>query len=349
MSLAVTDLHKRYGDVRAVDGVTLTVADGERLALLGPSGCGKSTLLRLVAGLEAPDGGAVELDGADITRQPAERRGFGVVFQDYALFPHLDVGGNVAFALVERRVAREAAAATVKRLLAMVGLAGLERRRVLELSGGQQQRVALARALAHQPRLVLLDEPLSNLDEALREELKHDITALLDSLGTQAIYVTHDQAEAFSVADQVAVMRSGRIVQVGAAEELLERPRGAWLARFLGHDNVWEGTAAQALAAAAGTRAGPGGLLLRADLVGLEPPDSGATVGAVSARVAGVRPAALGLDLELEVAAWGGERLRWQGHRREVVAAFGHRHPRPGDEVALKLPGTAWAALVEEA
>src|SRR5690606_12144334 len=224
MSLFLDALSKRYGDVRAVDGVTLSLADGETLALLGPSGCGKSTLLRLTAGLEPPDAGRVVLDGQDVTHLPPQRRRFGMVFQDYALFPHLDVERNVAFGLVERRRPPEERRRRTAELLDLVGLTGLERRRVTELSGGQQQRVALARALAPDPSVLLLDEPLSNLDEALRPALKEGLREILGQLGTHAVYVTHDQTEAFTIADRVGVMREGRVVQVGTREELLERP-----------------------------------------------------------------------------------------------------------------------------
>lgn len=347
MSLILTGLTKRYGETRAVSDLSLTVASGETVALLGPSGCGKSTLLRLVAGLESPDSGSLTMDGDDITHLRADRRGFGVVFQDYALFPHLSVAGNVGFGLVERRVERDVVAATTSRLLGMVGLAGFERRRVDQLSGGQQQRVALARALAHEPRLLLLDEPLSNLDEALREELKDLVAALLDELGTQAIYVTHDQREAFGVADRVAVMRAGRLVQVGTRAELLERPRDAWLARFLGYDNVWEGPAADALAHAAGTTAGRGGLALRSDLLSLRPPDA---PNGMAGTVVAVRPAALQIALEIEVSAWespawGAVSVRWEGHQRELDALAPGWAPALGDEVALAVPSHAWLPL----
>lgn len=344
MSLVLTALSKRYGEVKAVDGVSLTLAASETVALLGPSGCGKSTLLRLVAGLERPDAGSVVLGGEDITDLPPYRRDFGVVFQDYALFPHLDVAANVGFALVERRARPSDVAGTVERLLGSVGLRGLARRRVDELSGGQQQRVALARALAHEPRLLLLDEPLSNLDEALREELKYLIARLLAELGTQALYVTHDQREAFGLADRVAVMREGKLVQVGTRAELLESPRGAWLARFLGYDNVWQGEEASALAAAAGVAAGPGGLALRSDLVAVADADA---IGTVAARVTSVRSAGLQLSLDLTVAAWGGLEVIWEGHQREFDAVLAGREPTPGDEVGLQVPTAAWIGLVE--
>ncbi len=240
MSLAVEGLAKRYGTTQAVAGVSFALSSGETLALLGPSGCGKSTLLRLVAGLEPPDEGKVQFAGRDITHTPPQRRGFGMVFQDYALFPHLNVAENVAFGLRERGWAREARRKRVAELLAQVGLAGFERRRVYELSGGQQQRVALARALAPKPALLLLDEPLSNLDLTLRNDLKLLLKDLLSALDVSAIYVTHDQGEAFTLAERVALMREGKLVQVAPPAELYARPASRWAARFLGHPNLFD-------------------------------------------------------------------------------------------------------------
>jgi thiamine transport system ATP-binding protein len=230
--LAVEDLTVRYGALAAVSGVDLAIRDGEVLALLGPSGCGKSTLLRAVAGLEPAEGGAIRWDGTDLAGVPVHRRGFGLVFQDGQLFPHRDVAGNVAFGLRMRRMTGRAE--RVAELLDLVGLAGYERRRVTELSGGEAQRVALARALAPRPRLLLLDEPLSALDRALREQLAMDLAGLLRVAGATALVVTHDHDEAFTLADRVAVMRTGRIVQTGAPEEVWRRPADEETARFLG-------------------------------------------------------------------------------------------------------------------
>jgi thiamine transport system ATP-binding protein len=207
------------------------VTDGEVLALLGPSGCGKSTLLRAVAGLEAPASGVVCWDDVDLAGVPVHRRGFGLVFQDGQLFPHRDVAGNVAFGLRMRKIAP---GSRVSELLAQLGLAGYERRRVTELSGGEQQRVALARALAPRPRLLLLDEPLSALDRALREQLALDLARVLRESGTTALVVTHDHDEAFTLADRVALMRAGRITQVGRPEEVWRYPADKATARFLG-------------------------------------------------------------------------------------------------------------------
>ncbi|GIG23443.1 ABC transporter [Cellulomonas chitinilytica] len=230
----------RYGPTTAVDGVTLHVAPGEVVALLGPSGCGKSSLLRAVAGLEPLAGGSVAFDGVGVDRIPVHRRGFGLMFQDGQLFAHRDVAGNVAYGLpatgVRRSSSRRADIARVDELLDLVGLAGYGPRPVATLSGGERQRVALARALAPTPRLLLLDEPLSALDRALRERLAVDLRAVLVATGTTAVLVTHDQDEAFAVADRVAVMRAGRLLQVDAPADLWRRPRSREVAEFLGYE-----------------------------------------------------------------------------------------------------------------
>ncbi|QAA76559.1 MAG: hypothetical protein BIP78_0793 [Candidatus Bipolaricaulis sibiricus] len=236
--LEVRGLTKRFGPVVAVENFSLAVADGEILALLGPSGCGKTTVLRIVAGLERPDAGRVVLAGRDATDWPPERRGVGLVFQSYALFPHLSVGANVAYGLRFRGGDRKG---RVRELLALVGLSGFERRRPHELSAGQQQRVALARALAPEPRVLLLDEPLSALDAALRKDLRAELRGLLGKLGTTSLYVTHDQEEALALADRVAVMREGRVEQVASPEELYHRPKTPFVASFLGRANLWPG------------------------------------------------------------------------------------------------------------
>lgn len=216
----------------AVEDVTVEVGAGEVLTLLGPSGCGKSSLLRAVAGLEPLAEGRVSWDGQDLADVPVHRRGFGLMFQDGQLFPHRDVAGNVAFGL---QMARRRDRARVSELLELVGLSGYERRPISTLSGGEQQRVALARALAPQPRLLLLDEPLSALDRGLRERLAVEIAEILRATGTTAVYVTHDHDEAFTVAHRVALMRAGRIVQIGSPDELWAAPVDAEAARFLGY------------------------------------------------------------------------------------------------------------------
>ena len=226
----------------ALDRVTIEVAEGEIVTVLGPSGSGKSTLLRVVAGLQRPDSGRVLLDGEDISSVPAHRRGIGLVFQDHALFPHRDVWGNVAFGLRMRREPRPDVERRVRECLELVGLGGYERRSVVTLSGGEQQRVALARALAPEPRVILLDEPLGSLDRRLRDRLLEDLTAIFERLHVTALHVTHDRAEAFALGDRVAVMRAGRIVQVGTPDQVWATPADEDIARFLGL-NVLDGKA----------------------------------------------------------------------------------------------------------
>jgi len=356
VSLELRGLTKRFGAVTAVDNVSLTLGAGETVALLGPSGCGKSTLLRLVAGLERPDAGRLLLAGQDVTAVPPQRRDVGMVFQTYALFPHLDVAGNVAFGMVEDRVPAAERAARVTELLALVGLAGLGSRRVDRLSGGQQQRVALARALAPDPGMLLLDEPLSNLDEQLRQALKGELARLLGALGKRALYVTHDQSEAFALADRVALMRAGRIVQVGAGEELLERPVSGWAARFLGHENVFDAAPAGVLTS--GRTGAVGAALFRADLAQLLPLQDAADVGVdaramhtqagealtVDAQVAAAQRDGLGWRLLLDVPTWG-VTVVWRGFDRELAAVG---TPQPGLRLRLAAPPEAWRELPGE-
>ncbi|HEY8497533.1 MAG TPA: ABC transporter ATP-binding protein [Limnochordales bacterium] len=242
--LQLIKLTKRFGAVTAVDGVSLDIAQGEFVTLLGPSGCGKTTILRMIAGLETPDDGRIVVSGNDITFTPANRRGFGMVFQNYALFPHLTVMENVAFGLRARGESQATVEREVKRALELVRLAGFEHRKPSQLSGGQQQRVALARALAARPEILLLDEPLSNLDAQLREETRAEILRLQKDFGITAIYVTHDQAEAFALSDRIAVMNRGRVEQIGTPAEIYSRPANAFVARFLGSVNVLAGSVA---------------------------------------------------------------------------------------------------------
>jgi iron(III) transport system ATP-binding protein len=236
--LSLQNLSKRYGDSIAVADLSLDIEQKEFFGLLGPSGCGKTTCLRLIAGLETPDTGRVEFDGRDITALSPERRGFGMVFQNYALFPHLNVFENVAFGLRARKRPKTEVAERVANALASVQLPGYERRAVTELSGGQQQRVAIARAISIEPALLLFDEPLSNLDVALREETRGELRELVSKLGLTAVYVTHDQEEAFALCDRISVMKEGRILQTGAPRELYERPALITVARFLGRNNL---------------------------------------------------------------------------------------------------------------
>jgi thiamine transport system ATP-binding protein len=232
--LRVENAVVRFDGRAAVDDVDLTVGDGETLAILGPSGCGKTTLLRAIAGLQTLDAGTIRWDGDDVGGVPPHERNFGFMFQEYALFPHRNVGGNVEFGLRMHGLDRATRSARVDEVLDLVGLAGFQDRAVATLSGGEQQRVALARALAVNPRLLMLDEPLGALDREWRARLVDEIRTLLDRAGLAAIYVTHDHAEAFAVANRVVVMRSGRVVQAGSARDVWARPATPWVAEFLG-------------------------------------------------------------------------------------------------------------------
>jgi len=240
-------LTKRYGDVAAVQGLDLEVAPAELVALLGPSGCGKTTTLRLVAGFLAPESGEIWVGDRRLssaaTVVPPERRRMAMIFQSYALWPHLTVAQNVAYGLRFNGVPRGDRERRVREILRVVQLGGYESRYPGELSGGQQQRVAVARALVVEPEILLLDEPLSNLDANLREEMRFEIRRLHESFGITTLYVTHDQAEALVISDRVAVLQHGRVAQIGAAEELFERPRTRFVAEFIGKSNLIEGVA----------------------------------------------------------------------------------------------------------
>jgi len=239
--LALRNLGKRYGDFHAVRDVSLTVADGEFMVLLGPSGCGKTTTLRMVAGFVEPSTGSVTLGGGDVTVLPPWKRNAGMVFQSYALFPHLSVAGNVAFGLEMRNLARADVARRVEETLALVRLQGYGARLPRQLSGGQQQRVALARALAIRPDVLLLDEPLSNLDAKLRQEVRVEIRELQRQLGLTTVMVTHDQEEALTMADRLVVMNDGAVHQVGSQRDLYERPADRFVAGFVGRSTFLDG------------------------------------------------------------------------------------------------------------
>ncbi len=236
--VSIERIIKRFGDLVAVNEVSLHIKRGEFFSLLGPSGCGKTTLLRTIAGFEAPDSGIIRIEGADITGATPQQRPTAMVFQNYALFPTMTVGENVAYGLKVRKVEKGEIERRVNESLARVDLAGLSKKPVTQLSGGQQQRVALARALAVRPSVILFDEPLSNLDVALREQTRRELKLLQKELGTTSIYVTHDQQEALALSDRIAVMRNGTLQQVGTPEHLYRQPDSAFVAGFLGGSNI---------------------------------------------------------------------------------------------------------------
>ena len=246
IDVSLRDVRKSYGDVIAVDGITLDVPRGAFISLLGPSGCGKTTTLRIVAGFERPNRGDVLIRGQRVTNVPPYRRDYGMVFQNFALFPHLTIADNVAFGLRMRRVDRASRTRQVREALALVKLAGFESRYPDQLSGGQQQRVALARALVLHPAVLLLDEPLGSLDKKLREEMQVEIRDLQRQFAISTIFVTHDREEALTMSDAIAVMNHGVIEQFGAPRETFERPRTEFVARFMGAENVLEGRVAAA-------------------------------------------------------------------------------------------------------
>lgn len=281
--LSLSDVRVAYGSTAAVDDVSLDLPAGEVLAVLGPSGCGKSTLLRAVAGLERLSAGTITFDGSDLAGVPTHRRGFALMFQDGQLFGHKTVAANVAYPLRIRHRSRTGTARRVGELLDLVGLSGYDDRMPATLSGGERQRVALARALAVQPRLLLLDEPLSALDKSLRERLAQDLRDILTRAGTTALLVTHDHEEAFAVADRMALMRNGRLVQQGALVDVWEHPVDAEAAAFLGYATVLSGEAARTVLDAAGIDAG-GQVALRRSAIRVR--DDGPLTGSVvSSRV----------------------------------------------------------------
>jgi thiamine transport system ATP-binding protein len=324
--LEVQQATVRFGGLVALDRLTMSMADGEVVAVLGPSAAGKTTLLRAVAGLQALDEGRVLWDGTDLTMVPPHRRGFGLVFQDFALFPHLDVGRNVEFGLRMQGIAPEERRRRAAEALARVELAGMERRPVATLSGGQAQRVALARALAPEPRLLLLDEPLGSLDRTLRERLTGELRRLLSGLGVTTLYVTHDQQEAFGLADRVVLVGAGRALQIGTPEELWHSPASEQVADFLGLHNLLAAmvqggraaTAAGPIPVPPGTPAGSARLLVRPGAFHLDP--GGTIEGVVRSRLF------RGDDYSVEVEAGG-----------VLLEALLPRAPRPGERVQLRV------------
>jgi spermidine/putrescine transport system ATP-binding protein len=240
--IRLTDLTKDFREVRAVDRVSLDIRSGEFFSMLGPSGCGKTTTLRMIGGFELPTAGRIELRGRDVTTEPPDKRPVNMVFQNYALFPHLDVASNIAFGLRRKSVEKSEIARRVGEALELVHLSGYDRRKPNQLSGGQQQRVALARALVNRPNVLLLDEPLGALDLKLRKALQVELKRVQSEVGITFVYVTHDQEEALTMSDRIAVMNAGRVEQLGTPEELYERPRTRFVADFIGTTNLLLGT-----------------------------------------------------------------------------------------------------------
>lgn len=242
-SLQLSKIVKSFGDKQVLDRVTFDIRQGEIVALLGPSGCGKSTLLSIIAGIENPDQGEIFWMGTPINDMPTHRRGFGLMFQENVLFPHMNVFENVAFGLEMNGIEKDAIRIKVSEILALVGLQGLEGRNVNSLSGGEQQRVALARSLAPQPKLLMLDEPLGSIDRSLRERLMGELRSILRRINQTAIYVTHDQEEAFAIADRIVLMQAGKVEQIGRPEEIFRQPTTLFAAQFLGLTNLISGVA----------------------------------------------------------------------------------------------------------
>jgi putative spermidine/putrescine transport system ATP-binding protein len=311
-SVRIENCGKTFADgTQALEPATLEIARGETLVLLGPSGCGKTTMLRIIAGLELPDaGGKVLFDGKDMTLVPIEKRNVGMVFQSYALFPNMNVADNIGYGLKIRGVAAKERASRVAELVALTNITGLENRRIDQLSGGQRQRVALARAVAIRPGILLLDEPLTALDAALRDRLRGELNRLLRALGITAIYVTHDQAEAMELGDRVVVMRKGAIVQIGSPREIYFAPRNRFVAEFVGAANVIEAPLAD------------GHLLLPG---GRQPVDAAASLPAA---VAMIRPETVGI-VEAGTAPLTGiiDSVSFVGDRQRLVVSGAAQKP----------------------
>jgi len=356
--LVLDGLDKHFADLHVLDSVCLAVESGEVLALLGPSGSGKTTLLRLLAGFEVPDAGRILIGGQDVAPLPPARRRFGMVFQHYALFPHLTVGENVAFGLENRGLPPVEIQRNVSDALRLVDLTGFERRRPGEISGGQQQRVALARALATEPRVLLLDEPLSNLDPALRERTRRELRAAIERVGITTVLVTHEQEEAFDLGDRVAVLHRGRLDQVGYPEELYETPATRFVATFVGRASVLGG---RLLGAGTGVRLDAAGadwpVALAAGAAAVPAPGEAVDVvvrpealafvdagsaGAAAGRVTGRRYAGVFTLYRVELAAADGS---WAAAgAAEVEVAVSERGLAAGAAPAVRPGDRVWVA-----
>jgi putative spermidine/putrescine transport system ATP-binding protein len=335
--LELIELTKMYGSIAAVDRLNLSVAAGELVAFLGPSGCGKTTTLRMVAGFVDPTSGAIRVQGRDITGLAPNKRDMGMVFQSYALFPHMTVTRNIAFGLYARGVPRSEVALRVTAALELVGLVGMEDRYPRQLSGGQQQRVALARVLALRPKLLLFDEPLSNLDAKLRVQMRHEIRRLQKEVGITALFVTHDQEEAMTIADRIVVINRGRIEQAGTPGEIYDHPATRFVADFIGTANLIAGTVRNGcfqstrgleLPLPPGTAAHERhmALAIRPEKVDIEPrPSPGQLTGTITRRTR------LGSVIEYELVLTSGESIIVQEHGRSGV----NEH-EPGTNVGLQ-------------
>ena len=359
--LKVVSISRAFAGTPVLQDVSFEADQGEVVCLLGPSGCGKTTLLRIVAGLETADAGRVTFEGRPLEGVPVHRRGFGLMFQEYALFPHKDVAANVAFGLRMQSLSRAQVADRVSEMLELVGLEGYGDRRVYELSGGEQQRVALARSLAPGPRLLMLDEPLGSLDRALREELMGELRVILKRVGVTSIYVTHDQQEAFAVSDRVIILRRGRVMQQGTPQDVYFHPASPWVARFLGLSNLVPGRVVA-------SEPGPGGettvrvrsSLGQMTLRSAEPlrPDQGVTVliRPEAARLAGKHPAEGECVVEgiVRGCSFRGSQTRLEVHHPPDVdlvfdiASGGQRLPEAGEPISFSLRPAAISLLAEE-
>jgi len=328
---------------RALEPATLDIARGETLVLLGPSGCGKTTMLRIIAGLELPDaGGKVLFDGKDMTSVPIEKRNVGMVFQSYALFPNMSVADNIGYGLKIRGMPREARASRVAELVALTNITGLENRRIDQLSGGQRQRVALARAVAIRPGILLLDEPLTALDAALRERLRGELNRLLRALGITAIYVTHDQAEAMELGDRVVVMRKGAIAQIGSPREIYFAPESRFVAEFIGAANIIEAPVENGHLVLPGGRQPVGGDANLAAAVAMVRPE---TIGIVDA---GTTP----LSGTIDSVSFTGDRQRivvsGASHKSLTVDAPNTIKAEAGERIGLSIASEAVRLLPPE-
>ena len=334
-AIEFTGVEKHYGETRAVAGIDFAIARGELVTFLGPSGCGKTTTLRLIAGLELPTAGTILIGGRDVSREPASSRNVGMVFQSYALFPHMSVLDNVAYAPVIRGGDRREAQARAREILAMLGLDGLGARLPSELSGGQQQRVAVARAIVQQPDVLLFDEPLSNVDAKLRRRVRAEIRDLQQRFGLTAVYVTHDQEEALAVSDRIVVMDHGRIAQIGTPHDLYDRPNSRFVADFIGDANLIEGEVAGGtfhaadLALPVSGPDGPALVSVRPERIALEAPDA-APLGTVASA------SYLGSRMEYVVTTGFGDLL--------VSAPITAQALTPGAKVGLRLDGAVRTA-----